>query len=104
MKVKLLFFVACCFMLADATAQKKYGDLATGPYKKLVIRGAMVLPGHGGPPVGPFDIVIQNNMITDMIPFDPVTAERRGATERVTGDRVIDATGKYVMPGMIDLH
>ncbi|MCB0493950.1 MAG: amidohydrolase family protein [Cyclobacteriaceae bacterium] len=104
MKVKLLFLFACFFMLADATAQKKYGELANGPYKKLVIRGAMVLPGHGGPPVGPYDIVIQGNMITDMIPFDPVTAERRGATERVTGDRVIDATGKYVMPGMIDLH
>ena len=104
MKAKLLLLVACLFVLADATAQKKYGELATGPYKKLVIRGAMVLPGHGGPPVGPYDIVIQGNMITDMIPFDPVTAERRGATERVTGDRVIDATGKYVMPGMIDLH
>ncbi|MEQ9415693.1 MAG: hypothetical protein RIF39_17780, partial [Cyclobacteriaceae bacterium] len=104
MKVKLLFLALCLFTLADATAQKKYGELANGPYKKLVIRGAMVLPGHGGPPVGPYDIVIQGNMITDMIAFDPITAERRGATERVTGDRVIDATGKYVMPGMIDLH
>ncbi|MBI3081796.1 MAG: amidohydrolase family protein [Gemmatimonadetes bacterium] len=64
----------------------------------------MVIPGHGGPPVGPYDIVIQGNTITDMIPFDPVTAERRGATDRATGDRVIEANGMYVMPGMIDLH
>ncbi|MEP2668612.1 MAG: amidohydrolase family protein [Cyclobacteriaceae bacterium] len=103
-KLKCLLLSLSLLVLMDAAAQKKYGDLATGPYKKLVIRGAMVLPGHGGPPVGPYDIVIQGNMITDMIPFDPVTAESRGATERVTGDRVIDATGKYVMPGMIDLH
>ena len=43
-------------------------------------------------------------MITQMVPFDPVSAERRGADARMTGDRVIDAGGKYVMPGMIDLH
>ena len=39
-----------------------------------------------------------------MIPFDPVTAKRRGNVTREEGDRVIDAEGKYVMPGMIDLH
>jgi len=103
-KIKCFLLSLGLLLFMDTSAQKKYGELATGPYKKLVIRGAMVLPGHGGPPVGPYDIVIQGNMITDMIPFDPITAERRGATERVTGDRVIDATGKYVMPGMIDLH
>jgi hypothetical protein len=83
---------------------RQFGDLAEGPYNRLVIQNAMVIPGHGGPPVGPYDIVIQGNVITEMTPFDPVTAERRGDTGRARGDRVIDATGKYVMPGMIDLH
>ena len=64
----------------------------------------MVIPGHGGPPVGPYDIVIKGDKIVDMILFDPVTAKRRGAVKREDGDRVIDAKGKYVMPGMIDLH
>ena len=82
----------------------RFGDLAEGPYERLVIQNAMVIPGHGGPPVGPYDILIENNMITRMVPFDPVTAERRGNDQRMTGDRVIDATGMYVMPGMIDLH
>jgi hypothetical protein len=86
----------------DATS--RYGGLAHGPYKRLVILNAMVIPGHGGPAAGPFDIVIEGNKITEMIPFDPVTVGRRGATARATGDRVIDGTGKYVMPGMIDLH
>jgi hypothetical protein len=85
-------------------ATQRFGDLAAGPYNRLVIRGAMVIPGHGGPPAGPYDIVIEGNTITEMVPFDPVTAERRGGTPRPTGDRVIDATGKYVVPGMIDLH
>src|SRR5688572_17517531 len=85
-------------------AQSNFGNLAAGPYNRLVIRGAMVIPGHGGPPAGPYDIVIERNMITEMIPFDPVTAERRGESSRPTGDRIIDADGKFVMPGMIDLH
>lgn len=83
---------------------RTFGDLAQGPYKSLVIRNAMVIPGHGGPPAGPYDILIEGNMITRMIPFDPVAAERSGPQTRMTGDRVIDAEGKYVMPGMIDLH
>jgi dihydroorotase-like cyclic amidohydrolase len=64
----------------------------------------MVIPGHGGPPAGPYDIKIEGSMITEMVAFDPVTAERAGGRPRMTGDRIIEADGKYVMPGMIDLH
>lgn len=87
-----------------AVARQDYGGLAAGPYHRLVILNAMVIPGHGGPAAGPYDIVIEGNRITEMTSFDPVTVGRRGATARPTGDRVIDATGKFVMPGMIDLH
>lgn len=83
---------------------KSFGDLGAGPYKALVIRNAMVIPGHGGPPAGPYDIKVEGNLITEMVPFDPVTAERAGARPRMTGDRIIDAGGRFVMPGMIDLH
>lgn len=112
-RLAALLTVAVMWMLLPAgsgpaaqtgTRAARFGDLADGPYGRLVIRNAMVIPGHGGPPVGPYDIVIAGDTIADMIPFDPVTAERRGATERPTGDRVIEANGMYVMPGMIDLH
>jgi imidazolonepropionase-like amidohydrolase len=77
--------------------------LIEGPYKRLVIRGAMVIPGHGGPANGPADIVIEDNRISDIVPFDPVSAER-AEQKRPEGDRIIDATGMYAAPGMIDLH
>jgi hypothetical protein len=87
---------------------KQYGDLAEGPYNRLVIRNVMVIPGHGGPPTGPHDILIEGNVISDMRSFDPVAAERAVQAgqplERWEGDRVIEGNGMYVMPGMFDLH
>ena len=67
-------------------AQDRFDGLAGGPYDRLVIRNVMVIPGHGGPPAGPFDVVIERNVIAQMIPFDPVTAARRGESARPTGD------------------
>lgn len=104
--MKSLLVVTAFFLLAWHTAaqQVSFGDRAAGPYKKLVIQNAMVIPGHGGPPIGPYDIVIEGNTITQMLPFDPVSVGDRDRRERPTGDRVIDATGMTVMPGLIDLH
>src|SRR5690606_5638493 len=85
---------------ATVAPAQAHGDLAAGPYRRLVILNAMVIPGHGGPAAGPYDIVIEGNRIAEMIALDPVTLGRRGASSRPTGDRVIDATGKFVMPGM----
>ena len=43
--------------IAPAAAQAPSADpfrgLAAGPYKRLVILNAMVIPGHGGPAAGP---------------------------------------------------
>jgi hypothetical protein len=87
---------------------RRFGDLAEGPYDRLVIRNVMVLPGHGGPPTGPHDVLIEGNVISEIRAFDAVAVERarqRGEPiERLTGDRVIEADGMYVMPGMFDLH
>ena len=104
MKQLLVFLFGFLLVNHSYAQEESFDDLAAGPYNRLVIQGAMVLPGHGGPPVGPYDIIIEGNRIANMIPFDPVTAERRGETTRASGDRVIDAEGMYVMPGMIDLH
>ncbi len=81
---------------------RQFGQLAEGPYNRLVIQNVNVLPGHGGPSVGIYDILIEGNVITEMRRFsayDPI--EER---EHLEGDRVIDGTGKWVMPGMINLH
>jgi hypothetical protein len=81
-------------------------------FSRLVIRNATVISGRGTPgtnrampPEGPVDIVIEGNTIVDMIPVDPVNAAGYGRDfKRATGERVIDATGMYVIPGLVEMH
>ncbi len=80
--------------------------------RRLVIRGGTIVSGRGVPgsnrampPEGPVDIVIEGNTIVDMIPMDPVNAAGYGrGAARATGDLVIDATGMYVLPGLVEMH
>src|SRR5438067_7121839 len=71
--------------------------------RRLLIHNAIVVDGNGTPASGPKDIVIENNVITDVIPLDAVAAAR-GARAGAQADAVIDATGKYVLPGLINAH
>jgi hypothetical protein len=74
-----------------------------GPFNTLVIRGATLIDGTGGPPRGPVDIVVQGNRITAVrgagTPGLPLRANRGPQA-----DFEVDATGMYVMPGFVDLH
>ncbi len=75
-----------------------------GPFERLVIRGATVIDGTGAPPIGPVDIVIEGNRITEIesvgYPGVPIDAEDRPEK----GTREIDALGSFVMPGIVDMH
>jgi len=70
---------------------------------RLVIRNATMVDGNGTPARGPVDIVIENGLIADIVTLDPV-AMRRGEGRRPAGDVQIDATGKFVLPGLINAH
>src|SRR3972149_6512753 len=70
---------------------------------RMVIRNALVVEGNGTPALGPCDIVVEGNLITEMVPLDPV-ALKSGTQRRPEAPVEIDATGKYVLPGLINLH
>ena len=79
--------------------------------QRLVIHNAMIVSGRGEPgtnrampPEGPVDIVIEEGLIRNIIPLDPVNTRSRGSRPRATGDRTIDATGTYVIPGLVEMH
>ena len=79
-------------------------DEGKGPYKRLIIRGGIVIDGTGAPPRGPMDIVIENNKIVKVqnvgYPGIPIDESKRPGK----GDYEIDAAGMYILPGFVDLH
>jgi imidazolonepropionase-like amidohydrolase len=75
-----------------------------GPFQRLIIRSATVIDGTGAPPVGPVDIVIENNRIAEVRSVGyPKVMIREGNRPR-NATKEIDATGMYVLPGFVDCH
>ena len=74
-------------------------DRGEGPYSRLVIRGVYYVAGTGAPARGPVDIVVEGDRIAAISGVNLVAAARPAS-----GDREIDATGMYVLPGFINTH
>ena len=85
-------------------APARRADEGKGPFRTLVIRGAMLIDGTGGPPRGPVDIVVEGNRIASVrsagTPGLPLRANRGPQN----AEHEVDATGMYVLPGFVDLH
>jgi cytosine/adenosine deaminase-related metal-dependent hydrolase len=75
-----------------------------GPWQRLVLRGGILVDGTGAPPFGPVDIVVEQDRIVEIrnvgYPGVPIRAEDRPAP----GDRELEVTGMYILPGFVDLH
>ena len=82
---------------------RKPGEGA-GPFRKMVIRGVTLIDGSGAPPRGPVDIVIENNVITDIRNAGTPGLPMKDGREPRDVDYELDATGMYVLPGFVDLH
>ncbi|MGH9464278.1 MAG: amidohydrolase family protein, partial [Thermoanaerobaculia bacterium] len=69
-------------------------------------RGVTLIDGTGAPPIGPVDIVIEKNRIAEVkgvgAPGMPIDPDDRPKAE--PGDRELDLTGHYVLPGFVDMH
>src|SRR5471032_2638893 len=68
--------------------------------RRLVIKNAMVIYGNAKPTYGPVDIVVQDGVIA----FIGGSTELASSAAVSSTDTVIDATGKYVMPGIVNAH
>jgi imidazolonepropionase-like amidohydrolase len=64
--------------------------------KRLLIRNAMVIYGNAKPPFGPVDILAEDGVIARI--------GNAVGDKWPEPDMVIDATNKYVMPGIVNTH
>lgn len=101
-------YVAALLIIATSlSAQPASGKR----YNRIIIRNATIVDGNGTPASGPADITIEGNRIANIQWRDPVAASGgpnvsgRGAdASSGAADAEIDATGKYVLPGLINAH
>lgn len=77
-----------------------------GPFNQLIIRGATLINGAGAPPIGPVDVIVENNIIRNIkvvgYPGVEINEEKRPKLKE--GGREIDAEGMYLLPGFVDMH
>jgi len=95
--------MAAALVVAAATAVAgpawaQTPDAVSGPYERLLIRGATVVDGTGAHPISDTDILIEGNRITAVRQWNGPPLQPGEV------DRVIDASGMYVLPGFVDMH
>ena len=80
--------------------------VSDGPFTQLIIRGATLINGNGSPPIGPVDIVVENNIIKSIINvgYPGVEIDEKRRPKLIEGGKEIDAFGMYVLPGFVDMH
>jgi hypothetical protein len=99
------FLLAILFLfITNLYSQEKY--LGDGPFNQLIIRGVMLMNGDGAPPVGPVDIVVENNKIVaiEVVGFPGVAIDEKSRPKLKNGGKELDANGMYLLPGFVDMH
>lgn len=100
----ILSAIAALLLASTASSQVDIGSVTGKRHKRVVIRNAIVVDGSGKPAAGPYDIAIEGDVIKQIQGIDPVAAAEGRGRRPEKGDVEIDANGKYVLPGLINLH
>ena len=77
-----------------------------GPFNQLIIRGVTLINGNGAPPIGPVDIVVENNIIKKItvVGYPGVKIDPKNRPKLNASGKELDATGMFLLPGFIDMH
>ena len=99
----LIFFTITLHAQIKKAPPRAEGD---GPWTQLIIRGVTLVNSTGAPPIGPVDIVVENNRIKAIevvgYPGVPIDSARRPKLK--AGGKELDCSGMYLLPGLIDMH
>lgn len=109
MRKILAYLSAIVFFISTSNAQiTKAPEVkeGAGPYTQLIIRGVTLINGTGAPPLGPVDIVVEQNRIVQISslgsPGSTINPARRPQLKE--GGKELNCEGMFAMPGLIDVH
>jgi imidazolonepropionase-like amidohydrolase len=85
---KITFLLLALFFIQASFAQKKAAD--------LLIKSATIIDVNTGKIIPKQMIAIKNGLIIAVLPESQIT--------KYTAIKTLDARGKYVMPGLWDMH
>ena len=95
MNRRLLWILVASLALAAAPAATD-SEQGSPAATRLALVGGMLLDGHDAPPIHHAAILIEGDRIVRAGPSRDVTIP--------AGTRIIDTSGRTMMPGMIELH
>jgi hypothetical protein len=98
-----LFLVNAVKAQIPKAPEKKEGS---GPWSQLILRGATLINSTGAPPIGPVDIVIEQNRIVSVktVGYPGLAINEASRPKLKAGGKELDCQGLYVLPGLIDMH
>jgi hypothetical protein len=106
MRIAFLIFFSFAFYSFAQIPKAPPRSEGDGPWPQFIIRGVTLINGNGAPPIGPVDIVIENNRILSInnvgSPGMPVNPDRRPKLKQ--GGKELNCEGMYALPGFIDMH
>lgn len=98
-----IFLANLCIAQVKEAPDRVRGE---GPWEQLIIRGVTLINGNGAPPIGPVDIVVENNRIVKIAnvgyPGVPIDSTRR--PKLAANGKEVDCDGMYLLPGFVDMH
>src|SRR5690606_18460890 len=104
--VSMMILCACMHLQAQEVMKAPDRQRGDGPWKQLIIRGAILIDGTLSPPLGPMDIVVENNRIKSIHWAGARGSSAYSGEPAVLqpGGKELDARGMYLMPGFVDTH
>lgn len=99
-KLKITVFLLCFLVSLSITAQVEKAPNRSegeGPWDQLIIRGVTLINGTLAPPVGPVDIVVENNRIVSVqtVGYPGVNIDDSRRPQLREGGKELDAEGMY---------
>ncbi|ELR72769.1 Amidohydrolase family enzyme [Fulvivirga imtechensis AK7] len=102
----IIFILFISFNISAQVEKAPARSEGQGPWPQLIIRGVTLINGNGAPPVGPVDIVVERNRITEVkvVGYPGVEIDERKRPKLRNEGYELNADGMYLMPGFIDMH